>query len=77
LPISLARTRARGIAFVRRPLIFPALPSLKTFFTGARGPVRNRVGGNLCFIPILQEMRHRKGGNLSGGQQQQLAIAAR
>jgi urea transport system ATP-binding protein len=25
-------------------------------------------------FPILQEMRHRRGGNLSGGQQQQLAI---
>jgi urea transport system ATP-binding protein len=26
-------------------------------------------------FPILKEFRHRKGGNLSGGQQQQLAIA--
>ena len=26
-------------------------------------------------FPVLQEMRRRKGGNLSGGQQQQLAIA--
>ena len=26
-------------------------------------------------FPVLHEMRHRKGGNLSGGQQQQLAIA--
>jgi len=26
-------------------------------------------------FPVLKEMRHRKGGNLSGGQQQQLAIA--
>jgi urea transport system ATP-binding protein len=27
------------------------------------------------FFPVLLEMRNRKGGNLSGGQQQQLAIA--
>ena len=27
------------------------------------------------FFPVLKEMRARKGGNLSGGQQQQLAIA--
>ena len=26
-------------------------------------------------FPVLRDMRHRKGGNLSGGQQQQLAIA--
>jgi urea transport system ATP-binding protein len=26
-------------------------------------------------FPVLREMRHRRGGNLSGGQQQQLAIA--
>jgi len=26
-------------------------------------------------FPVLQEMKNRKGGNLSGGQQQQLAIA--
>jgi urea transport system ATP-binding protein len=28
-----------------------------------------------ALFPVLREMRHRKGGNLSGGQQQQLAIA--
>lgn len=27
------------------------------------------------FFPVLQEMKHRRGGNLSGGQQQQLVIA--
>lgn len=29
----------------------------------------------LCMFPVLREMLHRKGGDLSGGQQQQLAIA--
>ena len=28
-----------------------------------------------ALFPVLFDMRHRKGGNLSGGQQQQLAIA--
>jgi len=28
-----------------------------------------------ALFPVLHDMRHRKGGNLSGGQQQQLAIA--
>ena len=28
-----------------------------------------------ALFPVLRDMRHRKGGNLSGGQQQQLAIA--
>ena len=28
-----------------------------------------------ALFPVLREMRNRKGGNLSGGQQQQLAIA--
>ena len=27
------------------------------------------------FFPVLDEMKHRRGGDLSGGQQQQLAIA--
>ena len=27
-----------------------------------------------ALFPVLQEMKHRRGGDLSGGQQQQLAI---
>jgi urea transport system ATP-binding protein len=66
-----------GIAFVPQGrLIFPALTVTENILTGARGPVPQSVWDEIyALFPILREMRHRKGGNLSGGQQQQLAIA--
>lgn len=37
---------------------------------------RRKIGDNIyALFPVLYDMRRRKGGNLSGGQQQQLAIA--
>jgi urea transport system ATP-binding protein len=70
------RVRA-GIAFVPQGrLIFPALTVTENILTGARGPVPLHVWDEIyALFPILRDMRRRKGGNLSGGQQQQLAIA--
>ncbi len=48
----------------------------ENILTGARGSVPQTVWDEIYSIfPVLLEMRNRKGGNLSGGQQQQLAIA--
>jgi len=44
--------------------------------TGARGRVEQSEWDEIyALFPVLRDMRSRKGGNLSGGQQQQLAIA--
>ena len=73
---SFERVRS-GIAFVPQGrMIFPALTVTENILTGARGTVEQRVWDEIyALFPILHEMRKRKGGNLSGGQQQQLAIA--
>ena len=57
--------------------IFPTLTVEQNIRTGlqkkqARGQIPTHLYET---FPVLQEMRKRKGGNLSGGQQQQLAIA--
>lgn len=69
------RVRA-GMAFVPQGrMIFPTLTVEENIKTGLRG-FRTGVPGELYdFFPVLKEMRKRRGGNLSGGQQQQLAIA--
>lgn len=65
----------QGLAFVPQGrMIFPALTVRENILSGMPG------GGEIPdyifrFFPVLQEMAHRKGGNLSGGQQQMLAIA--
>jgi urea transport system ATP-binding protein len=69
------RVRA-GLAFVPQGrMIFPNLTVFENLISGVRGALAE---SDLCEIyalfPVLREMRHRKGGNLSGGQQQQLAI---
>ena len=57
-------------------MIFPALTVTENILTGARVPVAQSVWDEIyALFPVLHEMRKRKGGNLSGGQQQQLAIA--
>jgi urea transport system ATP-binding protein len=66
-----------GIAFVPQGrMIFPALTVTENILTGARGKVEKSEWDEIyALFPVLYEMRKRKGGNLSGGQQQQLAIA--
>ena len=69
----------RGIAYVPQGReIFPLLTVQENLETGyARLPRQQRkIGGELFeLFPILKSMLGRRGGDLSGGQQQQLAIA--
>jgi len=66
-----------GISYVPQGrMIFPTLTVWENILTGARGSIADGVWDEIyALFPILKDMRHRKGGNLSGGQQQQLAIA--
>jgi urea transport system ATP-binding protein len=72
--------RARlGMAYVPQGReIFPRLTVEENLLTGF---ATHRGGGSTVpaeiyeMFPVLQEMLHRRGGDLSGGQQQQLAIA--
>jgi urea transport system ATP-binding protein len=70
------RVRA-GLAYVPQGrLVFPALTVTENILAGARGvPEKSFWDEIYALFPVLHEMRSRKGGNLSGGQQQQLAIA--
>jgi urea transport system ATP-binding protein len=70
------RRVAQGIAFVPQGrMIFPYLSVYDNLISGVQGHVRrDAVHEIYSLFPVLQEMRNRKGGNLSGGQQQQLAI---
>lgn len=57
--------------------IFPLLTVEENLRTGlaARGDGRKSIPERIYeLFPVLQDMRHRRGGDLSGGQQQQLAI---
>jgi urea transport system ATP-binding protein len=73
---SFERVRS-GLAFVPQGrMIFPSLTVKENILSGARGTVPASVWDEIYAVfPVLHEMRKRKGGNLSGGQQQQLAIA--
>jgi urea transport system ATP-binding protein len=66
-----------GIGFVPQGrMIFPSLTVKENVMTGARGPIKPSGWEEIyALFPVLRDMRNRKGGNLSGGQQQQLAIA--
>jgi urea transport system ATP-binding protein len=66
-----------GIGYVPQGrMIFPSLTVTENIVTGARGKIERSVWEEIySLFPVLSDMRHRKGGNLSGGQQQQLAIA--
>jgi urea transport system ATP-binding protein len=66
-----------GLAFVPQGrMVFPFLTVEQNILTGAEHSGHSTVPDYLYrFFPVLQEMKHRKGGNLSGGQQQMLAIA--
>jgi len=73
-----AHERVRsGIAYVPQGrMIFPTLTVTENIMTGARKGVSSEAWDEIYSVfPVLRDMRHRKGGNLSGGQQQQLAIA--
>ena len=67
----------QGLAFVPQGrMVFPFLTVEPNILTGAEHSGHRTVPDYLYrFFPVLQEMKHRKGGNLSGGQQQMLAIA--
>jgi urea transport system ATP-binding protein len=68
----------RGIGFVPQGReIFPRLTVLENLQTGfAPLPRKDRSIPEEIFelFPVLKDMLHRRGGDLSGGQQQQLAI---
>lgn len=69
----------RGVGYVPQGReIFPLLTVRENLETGfAPVPRRERYVPDEIFdlFPVLAEMMHRRGGDLSGGQQQQLAIA--
>jgi len=71
------RRVAKGIAYVPQGrMIFPTLTVEENIQTGLENARDKRVPDDIyALFPVLWDMRRRKGGNLSGGQQQQLAIA--
>src|SRR5512132_2335838 len=70
---------ARGVAFVPQGReIFPLLTveeNLRTGFAALPRALRHVQDEIFELFPVLREMLARRGGDLSGGQQQQLAIA--
>ncbi|MFE1573703.1 urea ABC transporter ATP-binding subunit UrtE [Comamonas odontotermitis] len=68
---------AKGIAYVPQGrMIFPTLTVQENIETGLENATDKRIPDEIfALFPVLWDMRRRKGGNLSGGQQQQLAIA--
>jgi urea transport system ATP-binding protein len=66
-----------GLAFVPQGrMIFPTLTVEENIRTGLVARGRRHIPDDIySLFPVLHEMRRRRGGNLSGGQQQQLAIA--
>ncbi|MDB6116813.1 MAG: urea transporter ATP-binding subunit UrtE [Verrucomicrobiaceae bacterium] len=67
---------AKGVAFVPQGrMIFPYLTVYENLISGVRGSVSQSDTEEIyALFPVLRDMKDRKGGNLSGGQQQQLAI---
>ncbi len=68
---------ANGLAFVPQGrMIFPNMTVEENILTGLETRKDKTIPEDIyALFPVLREMRKRKGGNLSGGQQQQLAIA--
>lgn len=68
---------AAGIGYVPQGrMIFPYLTVEENILTGLDSGKHKTVPQYIYeTFPVLHEMRRRQGGNLSGGQQQQLAIA--
>ncbi len=71
------RRVAKGIAYVPQGrMIFPTLTVEENIQTGLENSKTRRIPEEIyALFPVLYDMKRRKGGNLSGGQQQQLAIA--
>ena len=68
---------AKGIAYVPQGrMIFSTMTVQENIETGLTVSGETKVPGDIYeLFPVLLEMKGRRGGNLSGGQQQQLAIA--
>ncbi len=68
---------SKGLAYVPQGrMIFPGMTVQENIETGLGKSVTREIPEDIyALFPVLFEMRKRKGGNLSGGQQQQLAIA--
>lgn len=66
-----------GVAYVPQGrMIFSAMTVEENIETGLAGSDKNTISDDIYeLFPVLLEMKDRRGGNLSGGQQQQLAIA--
>jgi urea transport system ATP-binding protein len=71
------RRVAAGLAYVPQGRqIFPMLTVEENIRTGLATLRKRTIDPSIyTLFPVLKEMRRRRGGNLSGGQQQQLAIA--
>jgi urea transport system ATP-binding protein len=67
----------KGLAYVPQGRwIFPNMTVQENIETGLEKSSSREIPEDIfALFPVLHEMRKRKGGNLSGGQQQQLAIA--
>jgi urea transport system ATP-binding protein len=68
---------AAGLAYVPQGrMIFPYLSVEENILSGMEN-MPDKIVPQFVYdtFPVLHEMRNRKGGNLSGGQQQQLAIS--
>jgi urea transport system ATP-binding protein len=73
---SYARVK-HGLAFVPQGrLLFPLLTVEQNILSGAEHSGHRQVPAYIYrFFPVLHEMRQRRAGNLSGGQQQMVAIS--
>ena len=71
------RRVGKGLAYVPQGRqIFSLMTVEENILAGMQQGRRRRIPGSIYeLFPVLKEMRKRRGGNLSGGQQQQLALA--
>lgn len=67
----------KGVAYVPQGrMIFSTMTVKENIETGLAGSNKKKIPDDIYdLFPVLLEMKDRRGGNLSGGQQQQLAIA--
>lgn len=67
---------ANGLAYVPQGrMVFPSLTVEENIKTGLKPGIKTVPEDVYQFFPVLKEMKKRRGGNLSGGQQQQLVLA--